>query len=184
MKKHNSILKKLIPIFFSLLIVSTIGCNDIYRAGNRITLDYSIDTKLNLKIIRRYLDTILTNDKYQVPSKWQHHNKLVDIDPENSKHIYFSDNPEEMYLIQFNGVLLLADVYNPQIVDGDYVAVPERMPKSEKERVIGRFKTEILDQIENIAKHDDCPDSVLYYKPRFINGNWTEASNGTQSTTP
>jgi hypothetical protein len=120
-----------------------------------------------------YVDSLI-KDRYKVPPKWQHYNKLIDIDPENSRNIYFANNPEEMYLIQFNGVLLLADVYNPQIVDGDYIAEPQRMPVGGKERVLRRFQTEILAQVEQMAKLDGCPDSVLYYKPRYVNGNWTE----------
>ena len=158
-------------LYFTLFLLSS--CTDFYKAGNRVTLDYVVETKLSQTIIKMYVDS-LVKGKYKVPPKWQHLDKLIDIDPENSRNIYFSDNPEEMYLIQFNGVLLLADVYNPQIVDGDYVAVPERMPKGGKERVLRRFQSEILNQVEKMAKRDGCPDSVLYYKPNFGDGYSTK----------
>jgi hypothetical protein len=166
-------LNKFFPILLFLAVNFLSACNDLYKAGNMISLDYTIETKLSQAIIKTYVDSIIING-HTVPPKWDHHNKLVDIDPENSRNIYFSDKPEEMYLIQFNGEFLLVDVYNPQIIDGDYVSEPERMPAGEKERVLKRFQTDILDQVENMAKRDGCPDSVLYYKPRYINGNWTD----------
>jgi hypothetical protein len=172
--KESYLLRISFPILLFWSCLYLLSCNGLYNAGNRVTLDYTIDTKLSQTIIKMYVDSMLTNGRYKVPPKWQHHDKLIDIDPENSRNIYFSDSPEEMYLIQFNGVLLLADVYNPQIVDGDYISVPERMPEGGKERVLKRFQTVILNQIESMAKRDGCPDSVLYYEPRFINGNWTD----------
>ena len=150
------------------LVVSALyscGSNEIYKVGNRITLDYTVESKMSFKIVRRYLDTLIKNEGYQVPDKWIHYDKLVDIDSANTKRLHFNSSPEEMYLIQFNGVLLLADVYNEDIVQGDWVATPERMPEKEKVRVNKRFKDQILDKIEKMAKDNGVPDSVLYFKP-------------------
>lgn len=160
-------------IFFIVATIILSSCNDLYKAGNRVTLDYPVDSKLSQSIVRVYIDSLIRN-KYQAPPKWSHHNKLVDIDRENSMNIYFAESPEEMYLIQFNGTLLLVDVYNEHILEGDYIAKPERMPESEKHRILVRLQNEILSQVEQMAKRDGCPDSVLYHKPRYINGSWTD----------
>lgn len=147
-----------------VLALHSCGTNEIYKVGNRITLDYPVETKMSLKIVRRYLDTLIKNEGYQVPDKWFQYNKLVDIDSANTKRLYFNTSPEEMYLIQFNGMLLLADVYNEDIVKGDWVATPDRMPLEEKLRINKRFE-QMLDKIEKMAKENNVPDSVLYFKP-------------------
>ena len=153
--------------FFIFLLITFNSCdsNEIYKAGNRITLDYPIETKISFKIIRKYLDTLITKQGFEVPDKWKHYEKLVDIDSSNAKRLYFKTNPEEMYLIQFNGELLLADVLNKNIVNGDWVAERERLPQMEELRIKKRFKEEILDRIEKLAKEDKVPDSILYFKP-------------------
>ena len=154
-------------LYLAYVLLTFYGCgnNEIYRAGNRITLDYPVETKISFKIIRSYLDTLVINQGFQVPEKWTQYNKLVDIDSLNTKRLYFNTTPEEMYLIQFNGVLLLADVYNENIVSGDWVATPERMPQKEEVRIKKRFKEHILDKIEKMAKENGVPDSILYFKP-------------------
>ncbi|MEJ7610309.1 MAG: hypothetical protein WKF88_03920 [Ferruginibacter sp.] len=139
--------------------------SDDYKVGNRITLDYPIKTKISFKVIRKYLDTLIMTQGYNVPQKWTQYDKLIDIDSTNAKRLYFRNLPEEMYLIQFNGELLLADIYNENIVRGDWVATPERMPQKEEARVKKRFREEILDAIEKLAKKNGVPDSILYYKP-------------------
>lgn len=61
-------------------------------------------------------------------------------------------------------MLVLNDVYNPQIRSGDWVARRELMPKEQELRVKERFKKEILDKIEAMARRDRLPDSVIYKK--------------------
>ena len=152
-----------------LLLVIINACNDvvIYKAGNRVTLDYVIETKLSFNVIRNYIDTMVQKQGYDVPQKWAQYYKLIDLDSIDSKRIYFKDNPEEMYLVQLNGVLLLSDVYNENIVKGDWVATSERMPKKEADRVKKRFKEEVLDKIETMAKKNGVPDSIIYFKPKW-----------------
>lgn len=114
-------------------------------------------------------------ESYKVPVKWKQYNKLLDINPEDTWRIYLKNNPEEMYLLQINGTLILADVYNPTIINNDWIAEENRMPKADKERVIKRAKEDILDRIEQLAKRDGCPDSVLYFKTKYVDGKWTIA---------
>jgi len=138
-------------------------CNSLYKAGNLESLDYPIETSLRSSLIQKYCDTLIIKYGYSVPVKWSNKNKLVEIDSVNNKRLYFNSNPEEMYLISFGGMLELTDVYNPQIrSDGGYVARRELMSKEQEIRVIERFKKEILDKIEVMAKKDGLPDSVIY----------------------
>jgi hypothetical protein len=149
----------------TVLFFSIAACG--IRAGNRISLDYAIDTKLDQDVIKRYLDTLILNYGFTPPKQLLQFDKLIDITPETTRRIYFEQQPKEMYLIQFNGVLLIADVYNSDIVADDYVSRRERMPRKEEVRIKNRFKTEVLDRIEAMAKKDGVADSVLYFKVKW-----------------
>lgn len=147
---------------FLFLVSLLSSCGQLYQGKNLDILSYPIETHLRSQLISDYFDTLIQNRGYQVPDKWMHKNKLVILDSINFKRIYLKNNPEEMYLVSFQGMLLLADVYNPNIVEYDWVANRERMPKEEEDRIKKRFKTEILDTIEAIAKRDGLQDSIIY----------------------
>lgn len=167
-QKNSGMVKKIFCLSKLVLVIILFhSCNnsEIYKVGNRVTLDYVIETKMSLSIVRTYLDTIVSLDQYRVPAKWQPFDKLVNIDSIDTKRIYFQSNPEEMYLIQFNGMLLIADVFNENIVKGDWVANRKNISISEEERIKKRFRVEILDKIEAMAKKDGVTDSLLYHKP-------------------
>ena len=159
MKRIETFLLSIIVLAIS---VSYSECNQLYKAGNLVSLDYPIETSLRSSLIQAYCDTLINKRGYNVPEKWLHENKLVEFDSVNHKRIYFRSNPEEMYLISFGGMLVLNDVYNPQIRDGDWVARRELMPREQEQRVIERFRKEILDTIEVMAKRDNLHDSVIY----------------------
>lgn len=148
---------------FAISLLLFTECNPLYKAGNLVSLDYPIETSLDLDLIQKYCDTLIVKYGYNVPAKWSDKNKLVEIDSLNNKRIYFKSDPEEMYLISFGGMLELTDVYNTQIrSDGGYVARRELMSKEQELRVKERFKKEILDKIEAMAKRDGLSDSVIY----------------------
>lgn len=67
-----------------------------------------------------------------------------------------------MYLVSFGGMPILSDVYNPNIMVGGYVADSKLMSPAEEQRVLDRFKHEILDTIEAMAKRDSVPKLDLY----------------------
>ena len=144
-----------------IFIIAFISCSDLYEAGNRVDLSYPIQTPLRTEIIERYIDTLIQTKGFAVPNKWKHLDKLVDLDSINNKRIYFPSNPEEMYLISYPGMLILSDVYNPKIMPDDWIAVPERMPKSEEIRIKKRFQ-EVLKEVEKLAHKDNLPDSIIY----------------------
>lgn len=149
-------------LFYTIFLITILtSCNNLYRAGGLVSLDYPIETPLRSKLIQQYCDS-LVNKGYKVPEKWKHLDKLVELDSINHIRLYFKESPEEMYLISFGGMLVLDDVYNPNIRDGSWVARNELMPKEQELRIKKRFKTEILDVIEKMAKRDRLPDSVIY----------------------
>ncbi|OMP74588.1 hypothetical protein [[Flexibacter] sp. ATCC 35208] len=155
---------------FRYLLISTLviviycftGCTYSYKAGNLIDLDYPVETPLRAELIMQYFDTLAQKRGYAVPEKWKSLNKLIDLDSIDNKRIYFEQGPEEMYLISFGGMLVLSDVYNPNIRAGGYIADSKLMSPAEEKRVLARFQHEILDTIEAMAKRDGVPDSVLY----------------------
>ena len=161
-------------IYLFLLCVLGCKCN-LYKAGNLVVLSYPIDTKLSYEIRKHYLDVMSNSGEFKVPKKWAYLDKLTDINPDDSWRIYFKEGPEEMYLITISANFILQDVYNPDIVVDDWVADRNRMPKKEKERVLRRAEEEILNRIERMAKSEGCADSILYFKPEYINGKWTDA---------
>jgi len=110
------------------------------------------------------MDSLIHYYGFDVPAKWTYYSDLKEVDSTDIRRVYFKENPEEMYLISFSGMLLLADVYNPAIDKDDWVAKKELMPKEEELRIRNRFQVEILDRIEAMAKRDRLPDSVIYFK--------------------
>ena len=163
-KTMNNYIGLFLKIFFLTILLNSCDNREVYKVGNRLTLDFVIDTKISFKVIRNYIGKMAANE-FQAPEKWQGYKKLVDIDSVNSFRIYFKATPEEMYLIQFNGELLLADVLNENIVKGDWVTNRDNLSSADEERIKRRFTVEILDKIEKMAKEDGIPDSVLFYKP-------------------
>ncbi len=158
----NRIVKLSLITWGMILAYSTYSCNQLYKAGNLNALLYPVETPLRSIIIMRYLDTLIQKDGYNVPDKWMHYDKLVDLDSINNKRIYFKSKPEEMYLLSFGGMFLLSDIYNPDLKDGDWVSEKRLMTKEQELRVSERLKNEILDKIEKMAKRDGLPDSVIY----------------------
>ena len=144
------------------MLYSLSSCNQIYKAGNLIALSYPVETQLRSAIVSQYIDTLRYKQGFAVPDKWKHYNKLIDLDSINNKRIYFKANPEEMYLISFGGMLQLMDIYNPLLVPNDWVADRSRMSKEEEERVLRRFKDEVLDVVDSLANRDHLPDSLIY----------------------
>ena|SRR5687767_726098 len=154
-------LKFKITFFILLLFTSFSSCNNSYKAGNLVALSYPVETSLRTEIVKRYIDTLIRKNGFGVPKKWVHFNKLVDLDSINHQRIYFKNNPEEMYLISYGGMLILNDVYNPKLNQYDWIAVREDLSTSEELRIKSRFEG-LLKEIERMAKRDNLSDSTIY----------------------
>ena len=153
-------MKKYFIIF--LITFSFSRCYFPDSAGNLQVIDYPINTKLNLDIVHRYLDTLIEKRGYKVPAKWMYDIKQSDLDTTYNVRLYFkkdNQNPEEMYLISFNGLLLLSDIYRKD----HWVAVKKDISKEEEIRIKTRFNS-VLDTIETLAKKDRLPDSLIYFE--------------------
>lgn len=148
--------------FVCALLITQVSCNPIYKAGNLVALSYPITTSLRTSIVQQYVDTLISKYGYNVPNKWISLNKLVDLDSINNKRIYFSNFPEEMYLISFQGQLVISDVYNENIKRDDWVSERDSMPVNEERRIKERFSREVLNVIEMLAKKKGVPDSLIY----------------------
>lgn len=153
---HN---KKLRFIIFLLFTIT--GTTSCYQAGNLNGLSFPIDTSIRSSVLMQYMDTLVLEKGYSVPNKWKDINKLVDIDSVRNKRIYFNDNPEEMYLISFGGMPVLMDVYNPSIREDSYISERKYLTNEEELRIRNRLST-LITQIENMAKGNEVPDSLLY----------------------
>lgn len=107
-QKSNNV-KRIASFLLITCLTTTVafeGCNEPYKAGNLVSLDYPIKTALRSSLIQEYCDTLINNYAHQVPEKWLHENKLVEFDSLNHKRIYFRNSPEEMYLISWWDVSL------------------------------------------------------------------------------
>lgn len=147
-----------LSVLFSFAIVS---CREMYKAGNLVILSIPVETNLRTPIVKQYMDTLILRMGYNVPDKWSHLNKLVDLDSTNNKRLYFMNKPEEMYLISLQGQIVLSDVYNTSIVSNDWISSRDSLSRSEETRIIQRFN-QILDVIESMAKRDGIADSLIY----------------------
>jgi hypothetical protein len=152
---------------FTCLCFALISCNKLYKAGSLRSLDYPVETKLSADLIRRY--TAMDSGEHSVPEKWSYLHKLDELDSVTNRRVYFKDDPEEMYLLSLQGMLVLVDVYNPKIRnDGGWIADRERLSKSEEERIKGRLNL-FLSEMERTAKLDGLPDSIIYQQDPFRN---------------
>jgi hypothetical protein len=156
-------IKKLIACTFLFCLNS---CYLIDSAGYLKVLGFQINSPLRSTLLHAYFDSLIEKRGFRVPVKWKYEIKQSDLDTVDNVRLYFKEdngNPEEMYLISFNGMLLLNDVYRKD----HWVAVREDMSKKETDRVIYRFQTQILDTIEAMAKKNGLPDSLIYYNPKI-----------------
>jgi hypothetical protein len=154
--KRNKMERIARMIFVMIMIICFASCNSLYKAGNLIDLSYPVETEVRSSVIRKYIDTLTLKNGYGVPPKWQRFDKLVDLDSVYHKRIYFKSGPEEMYLLSFGGMLILSDVFNPQ--------VKKLMSAEQEQRVLTRLKTEIIDKVVAMAKRDGLADSLIYYQ--------------------
>lgn len=67
-----------------------------------------------------------------------------------------------MYLLSFSGMLVLSDIFNPQIKSDDWVAERNLMSKDQELRVKNRLKREIFQKIEQMATQDGLSSSDIY----------------------
>lgn len=155
-----------VSVVYLLLIFGTLcNCRDRYKAGNLISLDYPIETRLNSKMIESYIDKMVSEGQYEVPDKWKRFHKLDDLNSTQNKRIYFKSDPEEMYVLSFGGSLILTDVYNPKINGGGAWVADRKLVTSEEENRIRTRVMSFLAIIEKRAKDEGIPDSVIYFNP-------------------
>lgn len=149
------IIKKVI---FILIIFSFIGCDQL-KVGNAEVLALPVKTKIRTSLVRQYIDSVNIN---KVPEKWLDKDKFIDLDNINFKRIYFPSDPEEIYILSFQGSLTIADIYNPKIRKGRWVGDIKFLSEKEKTRIVNRVDKEILKKIENIGLNSGIPDSLIY----------------------
>lgn len=153
---------KNVVLFLLIYFALNTYCTQVYKAGNLVSLSYPVKTTLRTTIVQQYIDSLILRHGYDVPDKWSHLDKLIDIDSVNHRRVYFSNSPEEMYLISFQGQLILSDVYNEKIRSNDWVSRRDSMPAKEELRIKKRFETEILDVVKTMAHKSGRTDSLIY----------------------
>ena len=152
-KKNVKIFLEYLFVVIFIVLINSCYWHEIYKAGNLVDLDYPITTKLPTKIVRQFTDTLIQKRGYAVPAKWKYLKKLVDIDSTDNVRIYFKDQPEEMYLISYGGMLTLSDVYNPQIVKDDWVSERDSLPLKEYVRIQKRLNI-LMQKIDSMSRRD------------------------------
>jgi hypothetical protein len=125
MKNLSAVITLLILCFYSCYLIDT--------AGNLKVLSYPVNTQLRYDLLQRYFDTLIEKKGFRVPEKWKYEIKQSDLDTIDNVRLYFKEdknNPEEMYLISFNGILLLNDVYRKDhwVAIGDSGCMLEPIP--------------------------------------------------------
>jgi hypothetical protein len=155
---------------YHLIAILSLFCYSCftYKAGNLEVLDIPIKSNISSKIIRQYIDTMLTEKENKIPTAWLRFDKLIDLDSVTNVRVYFKESPQEMYLLSFNGMLVLSDVYNPRIKDWDWVTDKELLTKDDSERIKARMQS-LLKHAFEFAVSKKTPDSLIYipYLYRF-----------------
>jgi hypothetical protein len=138
-------MRKEIIVVFLLAFIVLCSCRGLYKAGNLIALSYPIETRLNSIMVESYIEKMASEGEYIVPDKWTHFHKLDDLDSTQNKRIYFENDPEEMYVLSFGGMLILTDVYNPKINGGGSWVADRKLVTPEEEDRIRRRVTSSSD---------------------------------------
>jgi len=146
----KSIRRLLTTVVISFVFFCRCDWSGFLNTKRLIILNYPIETNLDVAVVRKYMDTLITKKGFAVPDKWKYLRKLVDIDSVNNVRIYFKDKPEEMYLISYSGMIVLSDVYNPKIVEYDWVSKRELLPKTEFIRIQLRIN-KLFQKIDSMA---------------------------------
>ena len=133
-----------------------------YQSYNNYNI-VDLSPKFNREIVFDIIDTLQQRDNlFVVPQKWKYvmqdyiegHDRW---DWEEIRFFYFKENPEEMFLIRFS--------YHMTTILRTYNKLDYGKAKSneEKERILRRFKNEVLKSIEKEAKARAFPDTIIYY---------------------
>lgn len=144
----------IIAAIFAVLLVAEFfitGWQKDYKAGNLKGLDYSVETDMSMDFIRQHIDYVIqpAYSPDSVPASLQSVvNEWNDL-PENfhCRKIYFRENPEEVYLVKLDFAVSILNVYNGTIRSAGWVTDPLLVSPKEKERIINRFREEILNKV-------------------------------------
>ena len=154
--------KNAFPIIgiFAILITS---CNNINFMGNNINRPV-VETKLNASFILNYSDTLASINKwYNIPERY----KWL-IDSSNNSHLtyriyYFEASPNELYFITYDYDIVLREVYNETISEDSWIAIDDKLINNNvRNRIVERYKNEVLSKIETYGKLNHIPDSIMY----------------------
>ncbi len=123
------------------------------------------DNKLKVDFILKYLDTFFIKyPEYIVPDSIQNMFEFKSNDYEhlNLSKFYFSNNPTEVYFIQWKGpgyinVRAILDVNSNNTI---WTNLQEDVSESEILRIKNRFEDSIIYKIEQIILNNEIKDSI------------------------
>ena len=154
-------------IFIIVLFPVIISCENINFMGNDVNDFIVVDTKLRTRFVLNYSDSIASTNKwYDIPDKY----KWL-LDSNNNSHLkykiyYFKSNPEELYFVTYNYDIIIREVYNETIDESFWTPLGDSLiSKSTRDRMIQRYKNEVLSKVEEYGKLKHLPDSIMYTYP-------------------
>src|SRR5579862_9646573 len=146
-------------VFLLFILIFYISC---YTVNDRRYLNIVFnDSKLNSLYLLKYVDSV-QNKGFLVPDSISYIFFTGDTISENQRIVYFSNNPKEWYLINFDAApCWIESIYNPNLSNG---AIYDKrfISSTELERIRIRFINEILKKTEMYGKEHHIPDSILY----------------------
>jgi len=150
-------------IFLSILISGCSSCvNNFYGTNSHPYLSIDLkDTTINYSTLAYYIDSVLNKGKHFPDSiKSQFYINSVQTDlHEDNRLIHFKEDPEEWYLIEFQGSPCIVDaIYNPKL-SLNPIFEREQLGEGQVSRIENRVKIEIFYKAKLYAKENHIFDS-------------------------
>lgn len=132
--------------------------NEGYSAGNIGSIT-DIPNNANKSLLLKYQDSLQMKGEFVAPKKWEDEAKST-YSHLKIRVYYFKKNPEEMYMISFNGPTVLRHVYKKGT---GWLCRENHFAKEEILRMRMRYINEVLSAAAIEAKKDGVPDSLIYF---------------------
>ena len=154
-------MNKLILVSIFCVLMNSCERLNLYGAGGGFRLRYCSSHSMNIDVVQRYIDTLAKTNIHFPPKKLSGMGNILPTE----KIVCFNNDPVECYR------LLVDDGYScvNSITYGnsyDWINNPKYIKPGEEARIEKRLGEYWL-EIEQLAKKDGMPDSMLYFHVKW-----------------
>lgn len=144
-------------LFIFILLLTS--CNSPYSGGN-IGSICELETNIKLKIIKQLSDSLFKDGKYIIPLELDKSLNIIDYSFLDYKTYYFDDDPRQIFMITFDGLLLVRMVYD--VKSEEWITKENHLDIKEIEMMKKRFYFNVLEDIKKKANLLEMPDSIVF----------------------